>query len=63
MFAIDNRYAEIVYAKDGRTYRISADDIESLGFSSDGRRAELRAISRPVGHHQDPAARSASTVT
>ena len=43
VFAIDNRYAEIVYAKDGRAYRISADDIESLGFSSDGKRAELRA--------------------
>ena len=36
-------YAEIVYASGGRAFRISADDIESLGFSSDGRRAELRA--------------------
>ena len=42
LFAIDNRYAEIVYGKDGRAYRISADDLESIGFSSDGKRAELR---------------------
>ena len=42
VFAIDNKYAEIVYGKDGRAYRISADDIESIGFSSDGKRAELR---------------------
>ena len=43
VFAIDNRYAEIVYAPGGRAFRISADDVESLGFSSDGKRAELRA--------------------
>ena len=43
VFAIDNRYAEIVYSSGGRAFRISADDVESLGFSSDGRRAELRA--------------------
>jgi hypothetical protein len=42
LFAIDNKYAEIVYGKDGRAYRISADDLESSGFTSDGRRAELR---------------------
>ena len=42
VFAIDKRYAEIVYGKDGRAYRISADDVESIGFSSDGKRAELR---------------------
>lgn len=43
VFAIENRYAEILYGKDGRAYRISAGAIESIGFSSDGRRAELRA--------------------
>ena len=43
VFAIDNRYAEIVYSSGGRAFRISADDVESIGFSSDGRRAELRA--------------------
>ena len=42
IFAIDNKYAEIVYGKDGRAYRISADDVESIGFSSDGKRAEVR---------------------
>ena len=43
VFAIDNRYAEIIYGKDGRAFRISADEVESLGFSSDGKRAEIRA--------------------
>jgi hypothetical protein len=43
VFAIENRYEEILYAKDGRAFRISAGDIESIGFSSDGKRAELRA--------------------
>ena len=43
VFAIENRYAEILYASGGKAYRISADDIESIGFSSDGKRAELRA--------------------
>jgi hypothetical protein len=42
-FAVDNRFAEIVYVSDGRTFRISADDVVSIGFSSDGTRAELRA--------------------
>jgi Putative Ig domain len=42
IFAIDNKYAEIVYGKDGRAYRISADDVESIGFSTDGKRAEVR---------------------
>jgi hypothetical protein len=42
IFAIDNKYAEIVYGKDGRAYRISADDMQSIGFSSDGKRAEVR---------------------
>ena len=56
IFAIDNRYAEIVYGKDGRAYRISADDMQSIGFSSDGKRAEVRVQGRPVGPHEDPAA-------
>ena len=43
VFAIDNRFAEIVYTSGGKVLRISADDIESIGFSSDGKRAELRA--------------------
>ena len=42
VFAIDNKYAEIVYGKDGRAYRISADEMQSIGFSSDGKRAEIR---------------------
>jgi hypothetical protein len=42
LFAIDNKYAEIVYGKDGRAYRISADELQSIGFSSDGKRAEVR---------------------
>ena len=43
VFAIDNRFAEIAYLSGGKAFRISADDIDSIGFSSDGRRAELRA--------------------
>ena len=42
-FAIDNRFAEIAYLSGGKTFRISADDVRSIGFSADGRRAELRA--------------------
>jgi hypothetical protein len=42
LFAIDNKYAEIVYVKDGRAYRISADETQSIGFSSDGKRGEVR---------------------
>ena len=43
VFAIDNRFAEIAYLSGSKAFRISADDIDSIGFSSDGRRAELRA--------------------
>ena len=43
VFAIDNKFAEIAYASGNTPFRISSDDVDSLGFSPDGSRAKLRA--------------------